>query len=56
MKNTSEIDFILDDIRKACELGKIDEVIKLSEKLKTLIYQKQKPLNWLKNKLSIFNQ
>jgi len=31
---SSEIDFLLDDIRKACELGEIEEVILLSEKLK----------------------
>jgi hypothetical protein len=32
----SEIDFLLDDIRKSCELGEIEEVILLSEKLKTI--------------------
>jgi len=41
MDDTSEIDFILDDIRKACELGEIEEVILLSEKLKT-IYNNEK--------------
>lgn len=30
----SEIDFLLEDIRKACELGEIEEVITLSEQLK----------------------
>jgi len=33
---SSEIDFLLDDIRKACELGEIENVILLAEKLKKL--------------------
>jgi len=35
MENNA-IDFLLDDIRKACELGDIEEVILLADKLKEL--------------------
>ncbi len=31
----SKVDFILDDIRKSCELGEIDNIISLCEQLKT---------------------
>ena len=30
----SEIDFLLDDIRKSCELGEIENVISFCEQLK----------------------
>lgn len=41
----SEIDFLLDDIRKACELGEIGEVILLSEKLKEKYVNTSHPKN-----------
>ena len=39
----SEIDFLLDDIRRSCELGDVEEVILLSEKLKELNQENKYP-------------
>lgn len=43
--NDKEIDFTLDEIRKSCELGEIENVLILSKKLEILITEKDVNLN-----------